>query len=78
MENNSIFDENNFINFNYNLNINKNDNENLLVEQNKIETLKNLINSQITNGLQKENLQSQLEILKEIKTIINNRLQSLK
>ena len=73
----SNFDENNFINFNYNLNINKNDNENLLVEQNKIETLKNLINSQTTNGLQKENLQSQLEILKEIKTIINNRLQSL-
>ena len=72
----SILDEN-FINFNCNLNINDN-NENLLVEQNKIETLKNLINSQITNGLQKENLQSQLEILKEIKTIINNRLQSLK
>ena len=76
IQNNFILNIQNSYENNNNFNINSMENNSIFDENNFINFNYNLnINK---NGLQKENLQSQLEILKEIKTIINNRLQSLK
>ena len=42
--------------------------------QSKSEILKSLLQSQMTNGVKKENLEKQLEILKELKTITKERI----
>ena len=42
--------------------------------QSKSEILKNLLQSQMTNGVRKDNLVKQLEILKELKTITKERI----
>ncbi len=47
------------------------------IEPKKIESLKSLIKNQMTYGIQKDNLASQIEILKELKAITNDKIKSL-
>ena len=47
------------------------------IEPEKIESLKSLIKTQMTYGIQKDNLVSQLKILKELKSITNDKIKAL-
>ena len=47
------------------------------IEPKKIESFKSLIKNQMTYGIQKDNLASQIEILKELKAITNDKIKSL-
>ena len=47
------------------------------IEPKKIESLKSLIKNQMTYGIKKDNLISQLEILKELKEITNDKIKVL-
>ena len=62
-------------NFNSCNNINKFNVKN--IEPEKIESLKSLIKTQMTYGIQKDNLVSQLKILKELKSITNDKIKAL-
>ena len=47
------------------------------IEPEKIESLRALIKTQMTYGIQKDNLVSQLKILKELKSITNDKIKAL-
>jgi hypothetical protein len=66
--NNFLVKNNQFQNNNYSV---KN------IEPKKIESFKSLIKNQMTYGIQKDNLASQIEILKELKAITNDKIKSL-